>query len=83
MGLLPLGPEPSASAIPPYPHYAIIIVVLRDFVKLCNCFLFYQVESFFVCKRAGTAKVFMLNQINKRDSVFFVCVPRCICYIIF
>ena len=42
MGLLPLGPEPSASAIPPYPHYAIIIVVLRDFVKLCNCFLFYQ-----------------------------------------
>ena len=44
MGLLPLGPEPSASAIPPYPHYAIIIVVLRDFVKLCNCFLFYQTK---------------------------------------
>ena len=47
MGLLPLGPEPSASAIPPYPHYAIIIVVLRDFVKLCNCFLFYQFKNIF------------------------------------
>ena len=40
-----------------------------------TCFLFTSVQE--------AAKVFMLNQIYKRDSVFFVCVPRCICYIIF
>ena len=61
MGLLPLGPEPSASAIPPYPHYAIIIVVLRDFVKLCNCFLFYQVESFCLQVRGVVAEATRSN----------------------